>query len=216
MVETRIVDACKKAGRSRSEVTLVAVSKRHPFAAVLEAYDAGLRDFGENYAQELTEKSALSDLPDVRWHMIGHLQRNKCRDVVPIAHMIHTADTLRLGEAIARHATACGRDASVLVQVNVGGEAQKEGCHPHELAALLEQLRSLSSLVVRGLMTVPPVATDEHPASRYFEALASLRDRHGGATALPELSMGMTVDLEAAIAAGATIVRVGTAIFGER
>lgn len=213
----RIDDACANAGRARGSVKLVAVSKFHDAPSIRAAFDAGQRAFGENYVQELSAKShALADCVGIEWHVIGHLQRNKAREVAAIAAMVHTVDSVRLASALDRQCAELGRVLPVLLQVNVGGEAQKSGCAPSELRALIDTFATHSNLALRGLMTVPP-DTDEAADSRvYFDALARLRDEHGGAAALPELSMGMTHDLEHAIDAGATIVRVGTAIFGER
>jgi pyridoxal phosphate enzyme (YggS family) len=197
-------------------VRLVAVSKTKPASAVREAYAAGQRDFGENYAQELAEKAEqLADLPDIRWHFIGHLQSNKAKLVAPIAHLVHTIDSPSLARELAKRAEKLGRERlRVLVEVNVGGEAQKHGTQPDELAKLLDAVAAEQNLLLQGLMTIPP--HDLVEARRAFERLAELRDRHGGPTRLPELSMGMTDDLEVAVACGATIVRVGTAIFGAR
>lgn len=216
-VNAAIDEACVRAGRPRGSVSLVAVSKLHSVDRVREAYDAGQRAFGENYVQELVAKAeALSSLPALAWHAIGHVQRNKARAVAAHATMLHTLDSERLGVALDRACAEVGRVLPVLVQVNVGREAQKSGCAPEALGALLDALAPLSHVAVRGLMTVPPHTDDPAGARPYFEALARLRDEHGGARALPELSMGMSHDLPHAIAAGATIVRVGTAIFGER
>jgi hypothetical protein len=204
-------------------VLLVAVSKTKSVEAIREAYAASQRDFGENYVQELASKAeALSDLPDIRWHFIGHLQRNKAKGVANIAAMVHTVDSeklahelgKRVGEATAR--APYGGLLRVLVEVNVGGEAQKSGCLPGSLAGVLAATEVEPALSLAGLMTVPPFADDPSDSRRYFDALAELRAAHGGSSRLPELSMGMTRDFSYAVAAGATIVRVGTAIFGER
>lgn len=214
-VETRLVQACVAAGRRRDSVLLVAVSKTHPASAIREAYALGIRDFGESYAQELAEKAeALGDLPDLRFHFIGHLQSNKAKLVATHAHLVHTVHSASIARELGKRATSAGRLISVLLEVNVGGEAQKHGCAPAELGALLAFARTETSLQVRGLMTIPP--DDEVLAERAFRDLAALRDAHGGVAALPELSMGMSGDLELAVAAGATMVRIGTAIFGPR
>jgi PLP dependent protein len=207
-VRTRVRDAALRAGRDPSDVTLVAVSKLHSAAAIREAYAAGQRDFGENYAQELSDKAAeLGDLPELRFHFIGHLQRNKAKLVAPRVSVVHTVDSLSLAEAIERRAD--GASPALLIQVNVAGEAQKSGVAPDEVEALRDAIARETSLVVAGLMTIPPAEGDPRP---HFEALATLGRRLG----LSELSMGMSDDLEDAIDAGATIVRVGTAIFGPR
>jgi pyridoxal phosphate enzyme (YggS family) len=216
-VRARIDAAARACGRDPADVTLVAVSKLQPEALIRAAYACGQRDFGENYVQELVSKrEALADLPDLRWHLIGHLQRNKAKYVAPFVHLAHTVDDRDLGAELGRRAASAGRVLDALVQVNVGGEAQKSGCAPGDLAALLRDLAAVEGLRVRGLMTVPPHTDDPAGAQPFFDALRALRDAHGGPEALPTLSMGMTHDLEVAVAAGATLVRVGTAIFGAR
>lgn len=207
-VRARITRAAEEAGRDPAEISLVAVSKRHPPEAIREAYEAGQRDFGENYAQELAEKAdALADLEGIRFHFIGHLQKNKAKLVAPRASLVHTVDSLELAQAIERRAGASL--PRLLIQVNVAGEAQKSGVSPDEVEGLVRAIRGGTSLEVTGLMTIPPAEGDPRP---HFEALRALGDRLG----LRELSMGMSDDLEEAIAAGATYVRVGTAIFGPR
>jgi PLP dependent protein len=216
-VRARIDAAARACGRYPADITLVAVSKLQPEAMIRAAYACGQRDFGENYVQELVSKrEALADLPDLRWHLIGHLQRNKAKYVAPFVHLAHTVDDRDLGAELGRRARSAGRALDALVQVNVGGEAQKSGCAPGDLAALLRDLAAVEGLRVRGLMTVPPHTDDPAGAQPFFDALRALRDAHGGPEALPTLSMGMTHDLEVAVAAGATLVRVGTAIFGAR
>jgi PLP dependent protein len=215
-VRDRIRRAAEAASRDPATVRLVAVSKTKPASAIREAYAAGQRDFGENYAQELVEKSAeLSDLADLRWHFIGHLQSNKARVVAPIAHLVHTVDSASLANEIAKRAAKAERDSlDVLIEVNVGGEAQKHGATPGALSEIFTAIDAAKPLRLRGLMTMPP--HDLEGARRAFEALASLQATHGGKAKLPELSMGMSDDLEVAVACGATLVRVGTAIFGAR
>lgn len=213
-VRVRLASAVASAGRPADAVRLVAVSKFQPASAIREAYAAGQRDFGENYVQELQEKSAeLADLTDLRWHLIGHLQRNKARSVVTIASLIHTVHSAELARELDKRAT---RELRVLVEVNVGGEAQKGGCAPAELGVVLDAISATQQLRVAGLMCVPPVTPEPSGAKQYFDELVRLREVHGGAQRLPELSMGMTADLEYAVSAGATMVRVGTAIFGHR
>jgi pyridoxal phosphate enzyme (YggS family) len=219
----RIRTAEGAAGRESGSVKLIAVSKTKPAAAVREAYAAGQRDFGENYVQELAEKAELlADLTDLRWHFIGHLQRNKAKVVCRVASAVHTVDSVRLAEELGKRAKdGAGRTPvlpvlPVLVEVNVGGEAQKSGCEPSSLGELLNAIEQEPALKLSGLMTVPPATEDPRGARPYFDALAALRHEHGGAARLPDLSMGMSHDLEQAVAAGATFVRVGTAIFGER
>jgi PLP dependent protein len=208
VVRARIREAATRSGRDPSDLTLVAVSKRHPAEAIREAYAEGQRDFGENYAQELEEKArALADLPDLRLHFIGHLQRNKAKLVAPNVALVHTIDSLALAQAIERRAE--GNAPKLLIQVNVAGEAQKSGVAPDAVEGLRDAIARETSLEVEGLMTIPPAEGDPRP---HFTALAALARRLG----LRELSMGMSDDLEDAVAAGATLVRVGTAIFGPR
>lgn len=220
MVHDRIARAARAVGREPSDIRLVAVSKTRPAEAVREAYAIGQRDFGENYAQELAEKAdALLDLHDLAWHFIGHLQTNKAKVVARVAHMVQSIDTPALARELGKRAAKEGAgDARerlpVLVEVNVGGEPQKHGVTPAALGALLDAVEAEPALRLRGLMTMPP--NDLEGARRSFEALVSLQNLHGGRARLPDLSMGMSDDLEVAIACGATIVRVGSAIFGER
>lgn len=214
-VRDRIARAEAQAGRHAGSVTLVAVSKTKPPEAVREAYAAGQRVFGENYVQELLEKRrALADLTDLQLHFIGHLQRNKAKDVIEADASVETLDSDRLASELDRRAAAVGRVVPVLVQVNVAREAQKSGSDPDALEALIAHVRSLPSLALRGLMTIPPHDEAPEGARRHFAALRALRDQHLGPDAW--LSMGMSADLEIAIAEGATHVRVGTAIFGGR
>ncbi|MBW2278126.1 MAG: YggS family pyridoxal phosphate-dependent enzyme [Deltaproteobacteria bacterium] len=216
-VRSRITEAATDAGRDPSEVTLVAVSKVHPATAIREAYAAGQRHFGENYAQELRDKAAeLSDLPDIRWHFIGHLQRNKAKYVAPSATLIETVDSERLVEELQRQAERAETQFGCLVQVNVGGEEQKSGCEPEQAAEILEAVEAAPQLALAGLMTIPPWDLEADETRVWFEALRELRNELGGAKRLPHLSMGMSHDFEEAIEEGATIVRVGTAIFGAR
>ncbi len=215
-VRDRIARAAEAASRDPSHIRLVAVSKTKPASMIREAYALGQRDFGENYAQELAEKAdELVDLTDIRWHFIGHLQTNKAKLVAPVAHLVHTVDSPALVKELDKRAQKTREQPlSVLVEVNVGGEAQKHGTSAADLGAVLDAIEATQALKLRGLMTMPP--HDLEGARRAFEALASLQATHGGKARLPELSMGMSDDLEVAIACGATIVRVGTAIFGAR
>lgn len=227
-VRSRLAAALASAGRAADSARLVAVSKFQSAASVRAAYAAGQRDFGENYVQELTQKAAeLADLSDLRWHMIGHLQRNKALRVAPLAAVIHTVHSVELARELDKRAAAVHLEGSrafvpgepklsVLIEVNVGGEAQKSGCAPASLAEILAAMDGSPHLHLAGLMCVPPHTAEPRDARPFFDELVRLRDAHGGAARLPELSMGMTADLEYAVAAGATIVRVGTAIFGER
>jgi len=212
-VQQRIERACEGAGRDPGAVQLVAVSKGHPEDVIRAAYDAGMRTFGENYAQELAAKaSALSDLRDIRWRFIGHLQRNKIKLIERARATVDTVDSVRLAQALSARAAASATDVEALLQVNVGGEAQKSGCTPDEVPALVEAVRALPNITLRGLMTVAPHLDDVEATRPFFAALRELAEAHG----LPELSMGMTHDLEQAVAEGATMLRIGTAIFGPR
>ena len=212
-VRQRIGRACERAGRDSASVQVIVVSKGHPEEVIRAAYGAGMRVFGENYAQELAFKaSALSDLPNIRWRFIGHLQRNKIKLIEGARATVDTVDSLRLAQAISARATERAIDVEVLLQVNIGGEAQKSGCTPQELPQLVEAVRALPSVALRGLMTVAPHLDEVEGARPFFAALRALAEEHG----LPELSMGMTHDLEQAVAEGATMLRIGTAIFGPR
>ena len=216
-IRARIDAAAKAAGRAPEGVKLVAVSKTHGPEAIREAYAAGQRAFGESYAQELDAKAAaLADLADVEWHFIGHLQTNKAKVVARVAHLVHAVHSRDLAAELGKRAVAAGRaPLPVLVEVKLSAEASKHGAAPADLGALLDAISGDARLRLRGLMTMPP-PDDLAAARRVFDELAALREKHGGAARLPELSMGMTNDFEIAIAAGATIVRVGTAIFGAR
>jgi pyridoxal phosphate enzyme (YggS family) len=214
VVRARMADACARASRNASDVELVAVSKTHDASAVRAAYEAGQRVFGENYVHELQAKAhALEDLPGLRFHFIGHLQRNKVKDVIGVASCIETVDSVRLVDAIAYRATARGiAVVDVMVQVNVADEAQKAGCSPSELDTVLDAVRGSPALRLSGLMTIPPFDPDPERSRPYFRGLRTLAEARG----IDGLSMGMSADLEVAIEEGATLVRVGTAIFGAR
>lgn len=206
-VRERIVAACSRAGRDPASVRLIAVSKTKPIEMLREAVAAGQTIFGENYAQELREKAAA--LAGVEWHFIGALQTNKARLVVGRAALIHTCDRLALAQELSKRAKAVGLVQRVLLEVNVGREAQKAGVLPEDVPALLEQVRALPALACEGLMCIPPSQRDPRPSFRLLRQL-------GTACGLSQLSMGMSADYEAAIEDGATLVRVGTSIFGER
>lgn len=216
-VHARIERAAQASGRSPGEVKLIAVSKTKSAEVIREAYASGQRAFGENYAQELSAKAeALADLAELEWHFIGHLQTNKARVAARFAHVVHTIDSAalvrELGKRAARERTS---PLAVLIEVNIGGEPQKAGASPGEIEEVMLAVRAQPSLALRGLMTLPRAGNPD-AARKTFETLALLRNLHGGATALPELSMGMSEDLEIAVTCGATFVRVGRAIFGER
>ncbi|CAA7614950.1 conserved hypothetical protein [Candidatus Terasakiella magnetica] len=210
-VTSRIAVAASAAGRDPGAVTLVAVSKTHPMEAVAEALAAGQRVFGENRVQEAKAKfpELKSRYPDLRLHLIGPLQTNKVRDAVALVDVIETIDRPKLARVVADEIQRAGRKVDVMVQVNIGREPQKAGALPEHTEALLSLCRKDYALSVAGLMCIPPAEGDPMP---YFRALADLALRHG----LDQISMGMSGDYEAAIACGATHVRVGSAIFGSR
>jgi len=219
-VRERIGSAARRAGRSAHDVRLIAVSKRHPFPAIEAAYAAGQRDFGESYVQELCDKASQARaLPGLRLHMIGHVQTNKVARLLGNATTLHSVDRASLVREIdKRFAGTDGAEVlDVLLQVNVAAEPQKSGCAPADLEELLQHVeRCPTSMRLVGLMTMPPQSDDPRVARRVFDELRRLRDDHGGTARLPELSTGLSDDLEEAVMAGATMVRIGTAIFGER
>jgi PLP dependent protein len=218
-VEQRIVSAALAAGRDPSAIRLIAVSKTKPAALVAEAAAAGQRLFGENYVQELTAKAAEVTMP-VEWHFIGHLQSNKVKQIAGLVAMIHSVDRLSLAEEIDRQWGRIGRHCDILVQVNVSAEATKSGTTTQDALQLVRQIAALPHLRVRGLMTMPPFFDDPEAARPYFRELRLLAEEIAAlaipGVAMQELSMGMSGDFEAAIAEGATLVRVGSAIFGTR
>jgi PLP dependent protein len=216
-VRRRIAAACERAGRDPASVTLVAITKTQPPEVVAEASRAGLSLFGENKVQEAKAKIPLCP-GRARWHMVGHLQTNKCRDAVALFEMIQSVDSLHLAQEINSRADQAAKTLPVLLEVNAVGEASKFGYSPERLLAELSQLNALPRLEVHGLMTVPPWTPDPEKVRPVFRQLRELKTRCEqvlGAP-LPHLSMGMTGDFEVAIEEGATIVRIGTALFGAR
>ena len=209
LVRERVARAAERAGRSPAEVTIVAVSKSFPAQAIEEAAAAGIAHIGENRVQEAAAKvPSLRHLP-VTWHMVGHLQTNKAKTALELFDIIQSMDSLRLAEVLSRRAE---RPIPVLLEVNVAGEASKFGLSPQEVLQTAEAVARLPHLDVRGLMTIAPLVGDPEEVRPVFRELRRLRDALG----LPELSMGMTDDFEVAIEEGATLVRIGRAIFGER
>jgi len=216
-VQERIANACARAGRSPSEVTLVAVTKSQPPEVVTEAARLGLTVFGENKIQEAKAKIPLCP-GRVAWHFIGHLQSNKARDAARLFEMVQSIDSLSVGEELNRRAEEAAKTLPILVEVNVVGEASKFGYRPEKLLTELQQLNRLPRLEIRGLMTVPPWSAEPEKVRAVFVQLRQLKiecEQKLGAS-LEHLSMGMTGDFEIAIEEGATMVRLGTAIFGER
>jgi hypothetical protein len=222
-VQERIRNSAMRAGRDPRDITLMAVSKTFPAERIREAYEAGLRDFGENRVQEFAGKAeALRDLGDACWHMIGHLQSNKAGKAAELFHSVDSVDSLKLAERLNEAAGRADKKLSVLIEINVAGEAAKSGVAPDspELEQFLSGVSQLESLQVNGLMTIPPFFDDPEIARPYFRRLRELRDQIAGRNmtriGMTVLSMGMSHDFEIAIEEGSTCIRVGTAIFGER
>ena len=209
-LEARIGAACTRAGRARSDVRLVAVSKTFPAADVDHAIAAGMTDVGENKVQEARDKKPLV-AGSARWHLIGHLQSNKAKDAVRLFDVIQTVDSVELAEKIARAAESAGKRQDLLLQVNIGREAQKSGAAPESVPELARRIGAIATVRLGGLMAIPPAGEAEEMRP-YFRELRAMRDDLG----LMDLSMGMTDDFEIAIEEGATIIRVGRAIFGSR
>lgn len=219
MVEKEIETACQKSGRDRSDVTLIAVSKTKPVSLVMEAYDAGIRDFGENKVQELVQK--YEEMPkDIRWHMIGHLQTNKVKYIIDKVCLIHGVDSLHLAQEISRQAVRHNLTANILIEVNIGGEESKFGCRYEEAENLVKEISLLPRIAVKGLMTIAPYAANPDENRGYFVKMKQLSvditKDSGNNIDVSILSMGMTGDYPVAIEEGATYIRVGTGIFGER
>ena len=218
-VEEKICAACARSGRDRSEVKLVAVSKTKPMSDILEVMETGILDYGENYVQELVEKEAAMP-SEIRWHMIGHLQRNKVKYIIDKVVMIHSVDSLRLAEQIEKEAAKIDRIIPILVEINVAMEETKFGATDASAIELVEQIAKLPHLHIEGLMTSAPYTEDAEENRVYFRKLKQLsvdiKCKNIDNVAMNELSMGMTGDYEVAIEEGATMVRVGTGIFGER
>lgn len=218
-VKENIRTACEKSGRKAEEVTLIAVSKTKPLSMLMEAYECGCRDFGENKVQELVEK--WEQMPkDIRWHMIGHLQRNKVKYIVDKVYMIHSVDSLRLAEEISKEAVKKGVTVSILIEINVAQEETKFGTTCEDACRLVEEAAKLPNIIIKGLMTIAPYVENAEENKQYFEKLrqiyVDINRKNIDNVYMGELSMGMTGDYETAIAEGATYVRVGTGIFGER
>jgi len=216
-VRTHIAEATKKAGRRVEDVELIAISKTHDAERVREAFEAGQNVFGESRVQEARAK--IPELPSsLRWHFVGHLQKNKIRHALPLFELMHSVDSLALAQEVNRIAEEEGLHPRILLEVNVAGEGSKFGFKPDTVAAEMELLLGLPRLSIEGLMTIPPLAPEAEKSRKFFVQLRELRDtlEKEFDVKLPHLSMGMTSDFTVAIEEGATLVRVGTAIFGER
>jgi pyridoxal phosphate enzyme (YggS family) len=219
-VQERVATACLRARRKREDVRLIAISKMVPAERIREAYEAGLRDFGENRVQEAAAKRpALSDLT-ATWHLVGHLQSNKAKPARDLFHWVQSLDSARLGERLDKVAAPGGARLQVLIEVNLGGEESKAGVNEPELLPLIESLSRLETVELRGLMAIPPFFEDPEQTRPYFRRLRVLAEeiakKNYSGVAMQELSMGMSHDFEIGIEEGATMVRVGTAIFGAR
>ena len=220
-IRERIIRAAERSGRQAKEVKLVAVSKTVDAGAIKEAIKTGLRIFGENRVQEARDKIAILRFEaanqDLEWHLIGHLQRNKAKYAVGLFELIHSVDSVALADELQRQADKAGRAQRILVEVKLSEEDTKAGIAEKDLAALVEHISGLKDLVLEGLMMMPPFFGNPEEARPYFRRLRELRDElQNNGFNLPELSMGMSNDFEVAIEEGATLVRVGTSIFGER
>jgi PLP dependent protein len=222
-VRERIQAAAMRAGRDADDITLMAVSKTFPAHSIREAYEAGIRQFGENRVQEFAGKvKDLDDLGEARWHMIGHLQSNKATKASELFHAVDSVDSFKLAEKLNEAAIQANKTLAVLIEINVGGEEAKTGVAPGspQLEHLLSAARQLERLQVKGLMTIPPFFDDPEATRSYFRTLRELRDqiaaRNLPGIEMAALSMGMSHDFEVAIQEGSSCVRVGTAIFGER
>ena len=219
LVQEKIAESCHKSGRPGQDVTLIAVSKTMPVCDLQEAYHAGVRDFGENKVQELLEKADL--LPsDIRWHMIGHLQRNKVKYIVDKVSMIHSVDSLRLAQEISKEAWKKNVEVDILIEVNVAGESTKFGSTAEDTLQLIKEVAMLPAVHIKGLMTIAPFVEDAEENRKYFRQLSQLAvdiaEKNIDNVTMDVLSMGMTGDYQVAIEEGATHVRVGTGIFGHR
>lgn len=218
-VQSRVEQACKRAGREVTEVTLIAVSKTKPVTDLQEIYNAGVRDFGENKVQEMCDK--MEKMPkDINWHMIGHLQRNKVKYIVGNVALIHSVDSYRLAEEINIQAKKKGIVVPILVEVNIADETTKFGVSKEDAMELVRQIASLDALSIKGLMTIAPYVVDPEENRAYFRKIKELSvdidNQNIDNVSMDILSMGMTGDFEVAIEEGATMVRVGTGIFGKR
>lgn len=219
IIEENICKACKKAGRERSEVTLIAVSKTKPLEDLQAVYDLNIRDFGENKVQELTGKiEAMPD--DIKWHMIGHLQRNKVKYIVDKVELIHSVDSLRLAEEISKQAIKKNVNVNILVEINIGDEESKFGISADEVKVLVRDIAKLDNIKVQGLMCVAPYVVDSEENRAFFHKIKDLSvdimKENIDNVSMNVLSMGMSNDYQVAIEEGATMVRIGSNLFGKR
>ena len=218
-VQNNIAEACKRSGRNTSEVTLIAVSKTKPVEMLQEIYDAGVRTFGENKVQEMMDKEAVMP-KDIKWHMIGHLQRNKVKYLIGKVALIHSVDSLRLAEEISNQSVKNNVETDILVEVNIAEEESKFGITKEETLHLVEDIAALPNVHIKGLMTIAPFVDDPEDNRKYFKEIKQLsvdiKNKNIDNVSMEILSMGMTGDYMVAIEEGATLVRVGTGIFGER
>ncbi|MBQ6995314.1 MAG: YggS family pyridoxal phosphate-dependent enzyme [Lachnospiraceae bacterium] len=218
-VEQVIDKACMESGRNRRDVTLIAVSKTKPVEMLQEAYETGCRDFGENKVQELVDKYEVMP-KDIRWHMIGHLQRNKVKYIIDKVYLIHSVDSLRLAEEISKEAIKKAVDVNILIEVNVAGEESKFGTNMEEAKKLVRDVAKLPNVYIKGLMTIAPFVEKAEENRQFFQQLKKLSvdiaAENIDNVSMEVLSMGMTGDYSVAVSEGATLVRVGTGIFGER
>ena len=218
-VRRRIAEAAGRSGRDPNDVQLVAVTKSVAVSQIREALDAGLKVFGENRVQEAKGKVALLSSPSIQWHLVGHLQTNKSKLAVELFELIHSLDSVKLAVSLDRHGAALRKQVRALIEVNLGGESDKSGLHESELFPLLQACRAYAHLTIEGLMAIPPFHRNPQDARPFFRRLRLLRDRAADTHPdfrLRHLSMGMSNDFEVAIDEGATLVRIGTAIFGNR
>lgn len=219
LVEKEICASCSRSGRAREDVTLIAVSKTKPVSLIMEAYEAGIREFGENKVQELVSK--YEEMPkDIHWHLIGHLQTNKVKYIIDKACLIHGVDSLHLAEEISRQAVKHSLTANILIEVNIGNEDSKFGCRPEEAQKLVLDASSLPGICVKGLMAIAPYTDNPEDNRRFFAKMKQLSVditcNSGDNIDVRVLSMGMTGDYQVAIEEGASYIRVGTGIFGAR
>jgi pyridoxal phosphate enzyme (YggS family) len=216
-IRRRIAETCERCGRKTEEITVVAVTKTFGVDVIKEAFAAGLHEFGENYVNEFCRKYAELSDKNIRWHYIGHLQRNKVREIIGKTALIHSVDSERLAEEISKRAETTGKKVDILIEVNTSGEESKFGVRPEETASLVKALVKIPYISVSGLMTIGPFLPDPESSRPAFRLLREIRDGiQQDGIPIPHLSMGMTNDFEVAIEEGATIIRVGTALFGKR